>query len=74
MGEFGDILSSLTKINEEIDYGDELQKFFGTLCKFNKDDPIDKKMSDAIENYFDYRWDADHNYIIFGDSSENNFD
>jgi hypothetical protein len=41
-----------------------LSKFFGLIKQFNKGQDIDIKMKERIEEYFDYRWENDHNQAI----------
>ena len=56
MSIFVDILGQYKKHIEDFDEGDKLTKFFGTLQKFNHNEPIAKEFIHNIERYFDYRW------------------
>ena len=64
MGIFVEILDSFNLINDDINDGDELSKFFGVLYKFNNGEDIDENMKKNIEWYFDYRWTVDKNNIV----------
>jgi len=56
MGNFISILDSFKDFNAELDYGDELSKFFGTIKKFNRNEPIDLNLKRNIEAHFDNKW------------------
>lgn len=56
MGKFIEILHKIKTIDEEIDEGDTLTKFFKTLQRFNKDKPLNDQFKLKLEQYFDYRW------------------
>lgn len=61
MGNFIDILDRFKKFHEELDEGDELTKFFGTMQKFNLGEEFNPEVKHQIEQYFDYRWASDKN-------------
>lgn len=56
MSIFVDILGQYKNHINDFDEGDKLIKFFGTLQKFNHNEPIEKHLMVNIERYFDYRW------------------
>jgi hypothetical protein len=64
MGNFIEILDQSKTIGRGFDDGDNLSKFFGLIKQFNKGQDIDIKMKERIEDYFDYRWENDHNQAI----------
>jgi hypothetical protein len=47
-----------------LDEGDELNKFFGTLRKFNDQNEIDLGMKKKMEAFFDFRWKNDRNVFF----------
>jgi hypothetical protein len=61
MGNFIEILSTYNTLHANLDDGDTLAKFFGTLVHFNDGDPIDTDMKKKIEEHFDYLWKNDRN-------------
>ena len=56
MGNFIDILDQFQKFNEDLDDGDNLSRFLGTITEFNGKKPIDVKLKKQIEAHFDYRF------------------
>ena len=40
----------------DFDDGDELNRFFGTLTKFNKNKALDQSFMNKYEEYFNFRW------------------
>ena len=71
MGTFIEILDKFKAVADDINYGDDLAKFFGILNKFNNHEDIDIKLKERIETYFDYRWTVDKNNIVCGDEYSN---
>ena len=65
MGNFIGILDSFKDFNAELDYGDELSKFFGTIKKFNRNEPIDLNLKRNIEAHFDNKWQSDKNQAFY---------
>jgi hypothetical protein len=61
MGNFADILSQFKSFNDELEEGDLLTKFFGTLVKFNGYKKLDLNFQRQMEQYFNYRWSNDLN-------------
>mmetsp|Transcript_26418 Transcript_26418/g.40331 ORF Transcript_26418/g.40331 Transcript_26418/m.40331 type:complete len:286 (-) Transcript_26418:1043-1900(-) len=69
MGNFIDILQQFKKFHEDLEDGDNLTKFFGTLKKFNNSEHIRLDLKKKIENHFDYQWKMDKN-MGFRDSGD----
>lgn len=74
MGSFIDILSTYQDLSANLDQGDTLSKFFGTLKHFHEEQDIDHVLKKQIEQYFDYYWSnfkgaafqSDHEKRIMG--------
>lgn len=64
MGKFIEILDKYTALNADLDYGDQLSKFFGMIKRFNGDVPLRLDLKHEIEEYFTYRWEYDRNQAI----------
>ena len=64
MGIFIEILEEIRSFNSDLEEGDKLMKFFGTLKNFNGGNPIDIQLRQVIEAYFDYRWRNDLNQAV----------
>jgi hypothetical protein len=56
MGNFIDILGTYNDLNADLDDGDNLSKFFGTMKHFNDGDDINLSLKMEIENFFQYYW------------------
>lgn len=65
MGNFISILDSFKDFNAELDDGDNLSKFLGTIKKFNRNEPIDIELKRKIESHFDYKWQNDKNQAFY---------
>ena len=61
MGNFITIIDQYQKFNEELEDGDNLSKFFGTLRKFNNQIPFDLQLKREVEAFFEYKWTHDKN-------------
>ena len=61
MGNFIDILNNINEFFEGLDDGENLNKFFGTIKRFNKNTPVNLALKKKIEEFFDYRWGVDKN-------------
>ena len=65
--QMGDILAliddwnELHEVNED---GDNLNKFFNVLRKYNLGENVDIGFQQAIENHFSYMWDTDRNFAV----------
>ena len=53
---FIDILNNYRSINDHIEDGDNLSKFFGMIARFNNGKKIDTNLKNKIEAYFEYKW------------------
>lgn len=67
MGIFITILDDYNKLNEDLDDGDELSKFFGLIKYLNGNLQIDLTLKENIEQHFMYKWKNDRNQAIFND-------
>ena len=56
MNNFVDLVTEYKFYVGEFDEGDELNKFFGTMKKFNNNNHIETNLKEKIESYFSYRW------------------
>ena len=61
MGNFQSILDQFQSYNDDLDKGDELNKFFGVLVKFNGHKNLELSFKRQLERYFDYKWQNDQN-------------
>jgi hypothetical protein len=59
MGNFIEILSEFKEFHKEIDDGDNLSRFFGTLKYFNGQRDIELKFKESLEIHFQHRWKMD---------------
>jgi hypothetical protein len=64
MGTFIDILDGFKRLEEEIDEGDELTKFFQVFKRFNGGKDINENLKNKIQLYFEYKWKTDKNQAI----------
>lgn len=64
MGKFIGILDEFKRLNEEIDEGDELTKFFQVFARFNGGKQINHSVIKKIEEFFEYKWAFDKNQAI----------
>ena len=74
MGKFTEIVEEFKDFNKEIDYGDELSRFFGLLCKYNNQLPIDLSLKRKIESHFEYKWQKDKNQCLESPDDQMMFD
>ena len=56
MGVFIEMIDKYKEVNSELEYGDELARFFGLMKHFNGGVDIEVGLKVKIEDYFDYRW------------------
>ena len=61
MGNFISVLEQFQAFHEDLDEGDQLSKFFGTIKKFNNNIQIDLELKQTIEDFFAYKWSLDKN-------------
>ena len=64
MGNFKEVLIRFQQLNEDLDDGDTLTKFFGLLQRFNGNKSINLELRQKIEAFFDYKWNNDRNMAI----------
>ena len=64
MGNFINILQQYQALNQGLDEGDELARFFGLIRKFNDNVPLKISLKEQIERHFDYKWINDKNQSI----------
>lgn len=64
MGNFKEVLEKFNQLNEDLDDGDELTKFFGLLQRFNGNKSINLELRNKIEAFFDYKWNNDRKMAI----------
>lgn len=61
MGKFTEIVEEFKNFNKEIDFGDDLIRFFGLIVEFNNKNPMSIDLRQRIEAHFDYKWKNDKN-------------
>jgi len=61
MGNFLIVSEKFKDFNKSLDEGEILDKFFLTLRKFNRNEPLNLEFQKEIERYFSYRWENDLN-------------
>lgn len=61
MGKFTQIVEEFQNFNKEIDYGDNLNRFFGLLQRYNGNQQMDLDLKRKIEAHFEYKWKKDKN-------------
>lgn len=71
MGNFIEIIESHGKFSEVGGEGILLYRFFGVLKKFNDNNEFNVDLKKKIEDYFDYRWETDRNYVFVCESFDN---
>ena len=59
MGNFIEIIEKFKDFHKELEEGDQLSRFFGTLTSFNGMKPVDVEIKQEVETYFEYRWCRD---------------
>ena len=64
MGTYTEFLTEFQNFNKDIDFGDELRRFFGVLQKFNNNKAINLKQTRQMEEFFKYQWVMDKNYAF----------
>ena len=74
MGKFVDIFNEAISFNATLDDGDNLNKFFGVLERFNGEKPIKLELKRQIEHHFNYKWENDKNAAIVDDEDLELFD
>ena len=69
MGNFIEILSEFKEFHKDIDDGDNLSRFFGTLKYFNGQAEIDIGFKEKLEAHFEHRWNMDK-LVAFTEESD----
>ena len=64
MGNFAEILQVIMEIDSDLEEGEQLEKFFGTLKYFNKNHDLDPEFRERIAEYFFFRWDNYKNWAL----------
>ena len=64
------MLNKYNKFNELLEDAENLNKFFGVLCNFNWNQPINGTVMRDFEEYFAYRWENYKNHV-FDESYKN---
>ena len=64
------MLNNYKVMNDEIDDGDNLAKFFGMMKRYNKDKNIDQDLKERIERFFAYKWAKDKLQAIDDDEEK----
>ena len=64
MEQFLGILNEVKELENDLDEGDQLSKFFGLIQRFNKGKLIPIQLQQEIQEYFEYRWANDKNAAI----------
>lgn len=74
MGNFIAVLEQFKAFHQDLDDGDMLSKFFGTIKKFNNNVQIDMDLKRKIEAFFDYKWTMDKNMAFKDDHDRSIFE
>jgi hypothetical protein len=64
---FINILDNYKSMNDDLDDGDNLSKFFGMMTRFNNGKKIDHHIKKKIEEFFEYKWKYCKNQAIDDD-------
>ena len=67
MDTFLSIINSLQELDMNLDDGDTLTQFFGTLKRFNMGKEINKNLKKKIENFMEFKWNNDRLLAIDDD-------
>lgn len=73
MGIFIQILEEFKQMNEGLDEGEALSKFFLVLNMYNNAKPINQKFRDSIQAHMDYRWDNDKSVALHTEEAQSIF-
>ena len=74
MGNFIEIIEKFKDFHKELEDGDQLSRFFGTLTSFNGMKPVDVEIKQEVETYFEYRWCRDKLMAFEAEEDTNMFD
>jgi hypothetical protein len=64
LGQLTELIDNFKALNEEIDDGNELRKFFECIKAFNHGVDLTVEKKRELENYFQYRWEMNKNSAI----------
>ena len=59
MDTFLGIITGLQELDQDLDDGDNLTRFFGVLKRFNKGKEINHTIKEKIESFMDFKWNND---------------
>lgn len=59
MGNLIDILGDFKEFHKDIEDGEKLQQFFGTIKYFNQQQSLNYELQSQMEEFFNYRWGND---------------
>jgi len=65
MGNFIEILHKIQNMNNPLEEGSLLSKFFGLLVRFNRNQHMNLTFKKEIEDYFEYRWNNNKNWLVY---------
>lgn len=74
MGNFISVIEQFKAFHQDLEDGDQLSKFFGTIKKFNNNVQIDLELKQRIEAFFEYKWRMDKNMAFLEEQDKNIFD
>jgi hypothetical protein len=61
LGDFIDIIAAYKAINKDIEFFEDLNKFFELIKHFNKDIPINDSFREKVISFFVVKWETDRN-------------
>lgn len=64
LGDFIDIIAAYKAINKDIEFFEDLNKFFELIKHFNKDIPINDSFREKVISFFVVKWETDRNQLI----------
>jgi hypothetical protein len=64
MGDILALIDDWNLLNEVNEDGDNLNKFFNVLRKYNLGEDVNYEFQKAIEAHFSYIWDQDKNFAV----------
>jgi hypothetical protein len=59
MDTFLGIIIGLQELDQDLDDGDRLTRFFGVLKRYNKGKAINHATKEKIEKFMDFKWNND---------------
>lgn len=74
MGKFIEILDKFKSYNDDLDQGDDLNKFFGVLTRFNGKEALNPAFKEEIESFFEFKWKNDCNQAFKEDLDLQHYD